>query len=59
MTPIGRCCPLQKKGISKKDLKEALNLSDQQFRRHSAELVDMELMHLDPNNGVLITTAEA
>jgi predicted transcriptional regulator len=45
-----------REGASKKEIAEALSMSDQQLRRLTAELVDKGMLRLDAKKGVLFTT---
>jgi|GEM_PF-4561163 len=47
---------LGKEGASKKEIAEALSMSDQQLRRLTAELVDKGMLRLDAKKGILLTT---
>ena len=47
---------LAKEGASKKEIAEALSMSDQQLRRLTAELVDKDMLRLDAKKGILLTT---
>jgi predicted transcriptional regulator len=47
---------LAKEGASKKEIAEALSMSDQQLRRLSAELVDKGMLRLDAKKGIFLTT---
>jgi predicted transcriptional regulator len=47
---------LAKEGSSKKEIAEALSISDQQLRRLTAELVDRGMLHLDTEKGKFLTT---
>lgn len=54
--PVVRILVLCKLGASKEDIATKLSLSGQQLRRHTAELVDRGLLHLDPDKRILVTT---
>jgi predicted transcriptional regulator len=47
---------LAKEGASKKEIAEALSMSDQQLRRLTAELVDKDMRRLDAKKGIFLTT---
>jgi predicted transcriptional regulator len=47
---------LAKEGASKKEIAEALSMSDQQLRRLTAELVDKDMLRLDAKKGIFLTT---
>jgi predicted transcriptional regulator len=47
---------LAKEGASKKEIAEALSMSDQQLRRLTAELVDKGMLRLDAKKGIFLTT---
>jgi predicted transcriptional regulator len=47
---------LAKEGASKREIAEALSISDQQLRRLTPELVDRGLLRLDAKKGILLTT---
>jgi DNA-binding transcriptional regulator LsrR (DeoR family) len=47
---------LAKEGASKREIAEALSISDQQLRRLTAELVDRGSLRLDAKKGILLTT---
>lgn len=47
---------IAKEGASKKEIAEALSISDQQLRRLTAELVDRGMLRLDTKRGILLTT---
>jgi predicted ArsR family transcriptional regulator len=51
-----RILTLCKESVSKEELVNKLSLSNQQLRRHTAELVDQGLLHLDPDKRILVTT---
>jgi predicted transcriptional regulator len=51
-----RILMLCKEGTSKEELVNQLALSNQQLRRHTAELVDQGLLHLDLDKRKLVTT---
>jgi predicted transcriptional regulator len=47
---------IAKEGESKKEIAEALSMSDQQLRRLTAELVDRGMLRLDAKKGIFLTT---
>jgi predicted transcriptional regulator len=47
---------IAKEGASKKEIAEALSISDQQLRRLTAELVDKGMVRLDAKKGIFLTT---
>lgn len=47
---------IAKEGASKKEIAEALSMSDHQLRRLTAELVDRGMLRPDAEKGILLTT---